>query len=217
MSEIQNKPIVILVLDDHALFREGVARLLQAEPGFEVVPAGTIDEALATLRRKRFDIVLLDFDLGADDGTNFLRLARQQGFDGKALVVTAGVFQEEAAALLQAGVSGIVMKHESATSLGEGIRNVMAGKVWFSEDMLQRAMEVKAKRLRPPAAPQFTHRERQVLSGVYQGLANKEIAANLAVTESAVKGILQQLFAKTGTHSRSQLVRLTLERYRDQI
>jgi DNA-binding NarL/FixJ family response regulator len=217
MPEVQSKTIVILVLDDHALFREGVARLLQSQPDFEVVPCGTIEDGLATLRQKQVDVVLLDFDLGAHDGTHFLRAARQQGFDGKVLVVTAGVFPEEAARLLQAGVSGIVMKHESATSLGEGIRNVMAGKVWFNEHMLQRAMEVKPKRLRAPAAPQFTHRERQVLSGVYQGLANKEIAANLGVTESAVKGILQQLFSKTGTHSRSQLVRLTLERYRDQI
>jgi DNA-binding NarL/FixJ family response regulator len=217
MLEVQAKRVVILVVDDHALFREGVARLLQTEPDFEIVQAGTIEDALATLGQKHVDVILLDFDLGARDGTHFLRLAKQQGFDGKVLVVTAGVFQEEAAALLQAGVSGILMKHESVASLGDGIRNIMAGKVWFNEAMLQRAMEAKPKRSRTSASPQFTHRERQVLSGVYEGLANKEIASGLGITESSVKGILQQLFSKTGTHSRSQLVRLTLERYRDQL
>jgi len=217
MLEVPAKHVVILVVDDHALFREGVARLLQAEADFEIVQAGTIEDALATLGQKHIDVILLDFDLGARDGTHFLRLAKQQGFDGKVLVVTAGVFQEEAAALLQAGVSGILMKHESVASLGEEIRNIMAGKVWFNEAMLQRAMEAKPKRSRSAAGPQFTHRERQVLSGVYEGLANKEIASGLGITESSVKGILQQLFSKTGTHSRSQLVRLTLERYRDQL
>ena len=217
MLEVQAKRVVILVVDDHALFREGVARLLQAEPDFEIVQAGTIEDAFAALGQKHIDVILLDFDLGARDGTHFLRLAKQQGFDGKVLVVTAGVFQEEAAALLQAGVSGILMKHESVAALGDGIRNIMAGKVWFNEAMLQRAMEAKPKRSRTSASPQFTHRERQVLSGVYEGLANKEIASGLGITESSVKGILQQLFSKTGTHSRSQLVRLTLERYRDQL
>src|SRR5215469_6932569 len=115
MPETTEKVIRIFVLDDHALFRESVARLLNAEPGFEVAAhCGTIDEALTILRQKAIDIVLLDFDLGKSDGREFLRLARAQGFRGKVLVVTAGVAKLATAQLIRAGVSGVFQKSDSA-------------------------------------------------------------------------------------------------------
>ena len=207
----------ILLVDDHALFRESVARLLTSEPGFEVTGhCNSVEEALAVLLKKHVDIVLLDFDLGQRDGGEFMRLARQQGFNGKVLVVTAGVEKEQAAELVRNGISGIFMKHDSAALLIEGIRDVLAGKVWFDRELLQEAMggvgfpqESKAER--------FTERERQVLSCVFEGLVNKEIAERIGVSESSVKATLQQLFSKTGVRTRSQLVRIALEQYRDQI
>ena len=96
------RTIRIALLDDHALFRESVARLLAAEPEFEVVAAwGSMEEALAKLLSEPVDIVLLDFDLGQRDGAQFLRSARERGYTGKVLVVTAGVEKEEAAALIR--------------------------------------------------------------------------------------------------------------------
>ena len=140
MPEPAEKTVSILILDDHALFRESVARLLAAEPGFEVTAhSGSIEEALITLRQTHIDIVLLDFDLGQRDGTEFMRLARQQGSNARVLVVTAGVDESKIAELIQTGVSGIFMKHNSAASLPQGIRDVMAGKVWFDQEMLQGA------------------------------------------------------------------------------
>ncbi len=74
----------IVLLDDHALFRESVARLLKSEPGFEVTAhCNSIEDALVALQKAHVDIVLLDFDLGHRDGGEFMRLARQQGFTGK--------------------------------------------------------------------------------------------------------------------------------------
>ena len=209
--------VSILLVDDHALFRESVARLLTSEPGFEVTAhCNSVEEALAVLLEKQVDIVLLDFDLGQHDGGEFMRLARQQGFNGKVLVVTAGVEKEQAAELVRNGISGIFMKHDSAVLLIEGIRDVLAGKVWFDQELLQEAMgglgfgqESKTER--------FTERERQVLSYVFEGLVNKEIAEQIGVSESSVKATLQQLFSKTGVRTRSQLVRIALEQYRDQI
>jgi DNA-binding NarL/FixJ family response regulator len=215
MPEPITQTISILVLDDHALFRESVARLLATEPGFQVVAhCGSIDEAIKALKQMRVDIVLLDFDLGRQTGTEFMRLARQQGFTSKVLVVTAGVDEKEAAQLIHIGVSGIFMKHNSAALLPQGIRDVMAGKVWFDQELLQSAM---AGGLDPRPHPRFTQRERQVLSYVFEGLANKEIAEKVGVSESSVKATLQQLFSKTGVHSRSQLVRIALEQYKDQL
>jgi DNA-binding NarL/FixJ family response regulator len=215
MPESAEKTISVLILDDHALFRESVARLLATEPGIEVVAhSGSIEDALQMLRTTHVDVVLLDFDLGERDGTEFMRLAKEQGFTGRVLVVTAGVDESKVADLIHTGISGIFMKHNSAASLPQGIRDVMAGKVWFDQELLQEAI---AGRRKPRVEPKLTQRERQVLSYVFEGLANKQIAEKVGVSESSVKATLQQLFSKTGVHTRSQLVRIVLEQYKDQI
>ena len=210
MPESMEQTIQILLVDDHTLFREGVARLLGTELAFKVVASGSIKEALAVLRQRQIDIVLLDFDLGQRDGTRFVRLAKEQGFGGKILVVTAGVEEHEAAELIRCGISGIFMKQNSAALLAQGIRDVMAGKVWFDQELLQATMHGSAI-LPESQSGRFTQRERQVLSYVFEGLANKEIAARIGVSESSVKATLQQLFSKTGVHTRGQLVRIALE------
>src|ERR1700724_4806308 len=134
MPKLAAEPISILLIDDHVLFRESVTRLLNLEPGLEVVAhCGSIDEGLEALARGRIDIVLLDFDLGGPEGTEFVRLSRRRGFTGKILVVTAGVSQGDAAQLIRNGIAGIFMKNQSADLLAQGIRDVMAGKVWFDQ------------------------------------------------------------------------------------
>src|SRR5260370_39915632 len=101
----------ILLVDDHALFRESVGRLLTSEPGFEVSAlCGSIEEALAALQKARVDIVLLDYDLGQRDGREFIRLARQLGFAGKVLVVTAGGGKKKAGDFIRNGMSRIFIK-----------------------------------------------------------------------------------------------------------
>ena len=141
MHEPVTGNVAILVVDDHALFRESIARLLSTEPGFDVAHCGSIEDSLKVLRQTHVDIVLLDFDLGDRDGIQFMRLVKQQGFTGRVLVVTAGVDETRVAELIQTGISGIFMKHNSAALLIEGIRDVIAGKVWFDQELLQEAME----------------------------------------------------------------------------
>lgn len=218
MPKAAEETVHILLLDDHALFRESVSRLLSAEPGFDVVAhCGTIDEALEVLRRKSVDLLLLDFDLGERDGREFLRLAREQGFNGKTLLVTAGVDAGAISELIRSGVSGIFHKHDSAALLAQGIRGVMGGKVWLDQEQLQTSLKTEVEAVQSRGPRQFTERERQVLSFVFEGFANKEIAARIGVSEGSVKSTLQQLFSKTGVRTRSQLVRIVLEQYRDQI
>jgi two-component system, NarL family, nitrate/nitrite response regulator NarL len=218
MPKTAEQTLHILLLDDHALFRESVSRLLSVEPGFDIVAhCGTIEEALQVIRRKSIDLVLLDFDLDGRDGKEFLRLARKQGFDGKVLLVTAGVDAGSISELIRAGISGVFHKHDSAALLAQGIRDVMAGKVWLDQEQLQTALKTESTTPQPSATRRFTERELQVLSFVFEGLANKEIAARIGVSEGSVKSTLQQLFSKTGVRTRSQLVRIVLEHYRDQI
>lgn len=218
MPKTAEQTLHILLLDDHALFRESVSRLLGVEPGFDVVAhCGTIEEALQVLRRTSIDLVLLDFDLGGRDGKEFLRSAREQGFNGKVLLVTAGVDAGSVSELIRSGISGVFRKHDSAALLAQGIRDVMAGKVWLDQEQLQTALRTESTTPQPSGITRFTEREQQVLSFVFEGLANKEIAARIGVSEGSVKSTLQLLFSKTGVRTRSQLVRIVLEYYRDQI
>jgi DNA-binding NarL/FixJ family response regulator len=218
VPETAEKIVHILLLDDHALFRESVGRLLAAEPGFHVAAhCGTIKEALQILKQKPIDVVLLDFDLGEHNGTEFVRLAETQGFKGKILVVTAGVDQGAATELIRSGISGVFLKRDSAALLAQGIRDVIVGKVWLDQEQLQIALRTEIATPQENRMKPFTEREQQVLSCVFEGLANKEIATRIGVSESSVKATLQQLFSKTGVRTRSQLVRIVLEQHRDQL
>jgi len=219
MAKTGQKTIRLLIIDDHALFREGVARLLQAEPGFDVVgDCGSCTEALAMMRSAgEIDVVLLDLDLGHERGADFLDQLQKAHFEGKVLLVTAGVNDSEVPSLIRKGIAGIFLKHGSPASLIQGIRETVEGKALFSQDLLRRALEKAEMVELDESRSKFTERERQVLSFVFEGLANKQIADRLQISETAVKASLQQLFAKTGVRTRSQLVRVALEQYRDQL
>jgi two-component system, NarL family, nitrate/nitrite response regulator NarL len=219
MSKTQQKSIRLLIIDDHALFRESLARLLQSEPGFEVVAdCASGAEALCIVKSsKNIDLLLLDVDLGQEKGTDLLEFLRGEDFHGKVLLVTAGVNESDLPTLIRKRVSGVFLKHGSPASLIQGIRDTMEGKALFDQDMLRRALERQEPVDSEEAPTRLTDREKQVLSFVFEGLANKQIADRLDISESAVKASLQQLFGKTGVRTRSQLVRVALERYRDQL
>jgi two-component system nitrate/nitrite response regulator NarL len=213
MNESSSGVIRILLVDDHALFRESLGRLLTAEADFELAGlSDSVEGALRIVAQCVVDIVLLDFDLGERDGGDFVRGASEHDFTGKILLVTAGLKDHDAADLIRRGISGIFMKHSSPSLLVTAIRDVMAGKTWFDQTLLQKALATPA--LPAPPMARFTDRERQVLRYVLEGLANKEIADKLDVSESSVKSTLQQLFNKAGVRTRGQLVRVALEQYR---
>jgi|GEM_PF-168136 len=201
----------ILLIDDHSLFREAIARLLGREPDFEIVgESATVDEGVAVLRNTQVDVVLLDINLGLQQGGAFLPLAREAGFQGKILVVTAGVSKLEAGRLVERGCAGIILKQERPEVLIERIRAITAdagGEV--VPPPLPETLEAPGME----EALSFTPRELQVLRAVFSGQTNKEIAFKLGVSEPLVKAVLQQLFSKTGVRTRAQLVRIALERH----
>jgi two-component system nitrate/nitrite response regulator NarL len=210
----------ILIVDDHALFRESVARLLNAEADFEVVAdCGTTREALQIISTADVDLVLLDFDLGQQTGLDFFAEAKRIGFQGKVLIVTAGLSETEGAELMRQGGAGIFMKHGSAAALAQGIRQVMSGKVWLEQQYLRTIFESPPSEKHGRRAPHqlLSERERRVLNYILEGLTNKQIADRLDISESSVKAALQQLFDKAGVRTRGQLVRVAIEQYRDQI
>jgi two-component system nitrate/nitrite response regulator NarL len=207
-------PIRALLVDDHALFRESVSRALTAEPDLEVEHCASIREALALLAERHFDLVLLDHDLGSERASQFLPAARQNGFEGRVLVVTAWVSDTEARRLLRQGVAGIFFKESPFDQLCASIRTVAAGGKLPEQPFLH-AHSTHAATQENTAA--LTERQRKALRYVLEGLSNKQIAWRLQISESYVKSILQSLFQKTGVRTRGQLVRVAFEQYEDQL
>jgi DNA-binding NarL/FixJ family response regulator len=213
-EKTEQRTIRALLVDDHALFRESVSKVLSADAGLSVDHCASIREALEILSRTAYDIVLLDHDLGQERASQFLPAARQIGFEGRVLVVTAWVSEMEARRLLRQGVSGIFVKRGQLTELLEGIHTVVAGGTWLDPSFASMLEEASAA---PQAPPVFNERQRKVLRFVLEGLSNKEIAWQLQISESYVKAILQSLFQKTGVRTRGQLVRVAVEQYEDQL
>lgn len=193
MNSATVREIRLLLVDDHAMFREGLVRLLEREPDLKVVGrCAPASEAMSLLGATDATMILLDFDLGAERAVDFILETKQKGFAGKILVVTAGVSNQEAVQLVQAGVAGILHKHNSPEVLCRTIRQVADGEVCLERDKM-------------------------VLRFIFQGMANKEIGARLQISEGAVKASLRQLFQKLHVRTRAQLVKVALEQYRDQL
>ena len=204
-----------LLVDDHTLFRESVSSALGADPTIRLEHCGSIREALQILAERPFDMVLLDHDLGMERASQFVPAAREAGFEGRVLVVTAWVSGNEARRLLRQGVSGIFLKQAPLDELKQAIRTVAAGGT-FMDPSFGRAAEEPAT-ANEFTTPMFNERQRRVLRFVLEGLSNKEIAWRLQISESYVKAIIQTLFQKTGVRTRGQLVRVAFEQYEDQL
>ena len=205
----------ILLVDDHALFRESLSRLLNQETDLKVAgQASTVEEALPLLEAGEFELLLLDYELGDRRGNEIVTWLQERGKTTPVLLVTVGLTQAEVRQMKNKGVGGIFLKNNPPEMLMLAIRAVLSGHTWI---------DPKYTAIGEPAAPspyrkvRFTERDRDVLRGVFEGLANKEIADRLSVSESAIKASLQQLFSKTGVRTRSQLVRVALEQYRREL
>jgi DNA-binding NarL/FixJ family response regulator len=207
--------IRLLLIDDHVMFREGLARMLDREPGFVVAgQVSSATEGLAALAPSKANVILLDVDLGPERAIDFVKAARTGGFEGQILVVTAGISDQEAVQLVQAGVSGILHKHHSTDELCGAIRQVVGGEVRMEPayvGSLFRAMD----RTRAPRRATLTDRDRTIMRCILQGLSNREIAAKIEISEGAVKASVRHVCEKLHVRTRSQLVKVTIEQYKD--
>jgi DNA-binding NarL/FixJ family response regulator len=209
------QPIRILLIDDHSLFRESLSRLLEAEADFRIVATcATVAEALVAIETEPADVVLLDYDLGDEQGSAFLDEVKKRRLTCRILMVTAGMSDTGTLRAFESGATGIFLKHSPPAQLIEAIKKVAGGEMWLDSRAVRSLVAGVSEKSDSPQSPQsLTGRERAVLKAVFEGLTNKEIAASLQISESYVKAVLQQLFDKTGVRTRSQLVRIALEQH----
>lgn len=207
--------IRVLMVDDHSLFRESLIRLLEMSSLIRVVDhCATVSEALARFSPDGVDVILLDYDLGEESGVSFLMELKRQQISARVLMVTAGLSDEATLQVMEAGAAGIFLKQGSPDQLMAAIKLVAGGGTWLDGTVVQsmvagrRAHSEQLQRARS-----LTLRQSEVLRGILDGLANKEIAWKLNISESSVKAVIQELFHKAGVRTRSQLVRIAIERH----
>ena len=215
-EQTEENQIRLLLLDEHGLFRASLGHFLASEPGFEVAgECGTSAEALELLKRSGVDLILLDFDLGSERGSEFISAARKAGYQGRFLIVAAAADARNSALALKLGASGIFLKSEALDRLVQAIRLVAKGDVWVDPKVIQLLADQLVERYPQLDDHRFDSpledRERKVLLGILGGLTNKKIGNNMGLSESSIKNLVQRLFVKAGVKTRSQLVRVALE------
>ena len=205
-------PIRVLIADDHPIFREGLRKLLESEPGFEVIgDAKDGVEAVEMARRLLPDILLLDLAMPRVTGLVALQDLSKDEDPVRTIVLTAGLEQNDMVTALQLGARGIVMKESATQLLFKCIRAVMDGQYWVGREgvanLVQTLRKLMTTGAQPPAKKTFglTKREFDIIGTIVDGYSNKDIARKYTISEDTVKHHLTNIFDKVGVSSRLEL------------
>ena len=202
--------IRILLADDHPVVRDGLAAMLATQPDFAVVgEAGTGAEAVDQGVRLRPDIVLMDLEMPVLDGIEAIRRLRATDPSIHVVVLTAFDTDERILGALQAGAQGYLLKGAPRAEIFAAIRTVSAGGALIPPLVASRLLQRVRAAEHPDA---LTAREIEVVRLVAAGLANREIAARLSISERTVKFHVSAILSKLGAGNRTQAVRLARER-----
>lgn len=208
-------PIRIVAVDDHALFRDGLCRLLNAEPGLQVVGQTGLGRHVKSLVSELApDLLLLDLILPDVSGLDVVRELDLTHSRLRTILVPGTADNQQVLEALRLGVRGLVFKESAAEILLRAIRAVMDGEYWFGQDQVSNLIDA----LRRLSAPQprlpadtLTRREMRVIAAVVEGRTNRDISHELGMSEQTVKNHLSHIFDKLGVSSRLELALYAIE------
>jgi DNA-binding NarL/FixJ family response regulator len=193
--------IRVLIVEDHQMFAEALARALQDEPDIRIDGiCSRLDDAREFLRRVRVDVVLMDYRLPDGDGIVAARYVRVEHPQTKVIIVTATEEREALSEALEAGCSGFITKSESLIHLPSAIRGAMVGNTAISPTMVAKLVE-QEKRHRGHEDG-LTPREIEVLQLLAQGWGNSAIREQLFMSEHTLRNYVYRINSKLGTHSK---------------
>jgi DNA-binding NarL/FixJ family response regulator len=204
--------INILIADDHRMFRDGLRKLLETEPGFHVVgEAGDGEEAVKLVQQLRPNILLLDLNMPRSTGLDALRELARLPTPVRTVILAAAIEKFEIVQAIQLGARAVVLKHSASDALFECVRNVMAGRYWVGNENVSDLVQVLHSLLPSVDGAErktfgLTPRERQVIDRVVAGYTNKDVAKEFSISEQTVKHHLTNIFDKLGVSNRLELV-----------
>ena len=204
-----DQKVRIVIADDHAMFREALRRLLEAEPDLYVVGEAVDGHtAVALTRTLRPDVLLLDMAMPGADGLEALRQLSTAPHTTRILLLTAAIDRPALLLALELGAGGLVLKESTVAMLIKGIRGVMAGHSWVGRAIVSDLVAVLRHHTPGVEATKtfgLTVREREIVSAVGAAYSNKAIADRFQISDKTVKHHLTNIFDKLGVSNRLEL------------
>jgi DNA-binding NarL/FixJ family response regulator len=198
-------PIRILIVDDHAVVREGLRTFLELQEGLEVVgEAGDGREAVELAGRLRPDVVLMDLVMPKLDGVGAMRELRRSVPAARVIVLTSFVDEDKLLPAIRAGAAGYLLKNAAPQELARAVRAAHAGEALLDPVVAARLLDAIATTPDEEPSDRLTRREREVLELIARGFSNKRIAHELGVSEKTVKTHVGHVLAKLGVTDRTQ-------------
>ena len=205
-------PISLVLIDDNRLLREGIAAMIHTQPGFRVLAASAdVDEALQKVREAKPDVVLLDFGLEDHDSLSLTATVHAEVPAARVIVMGLLALQDDVADYVKAGASGFVMKDASFEDFFATIRAVAAGGEVLPQALTNSLFaQIARNAARVPRAQvletvRLTHREREVVGLLAEGLSNKEIGNRLGIAIHTVKSHVHNVLEKLALRSRLEV------------
>jgi two-component system response regulator DevR len=216
MSE-QTAPIRIFLLDDHEVVRRGIAELLTAQPGFEIVgEAATAEEARNRIPAAKPDVAILDARLPDGSGIDVCRDIRSAMPSTYCLILTSYDDQDAVLAAVLAGASGYLLKEVRAAGIIDAVRQVALGRSLIDPGVVEQVMtRLRQGSPKDNKLAALTEREREVLDLIAGGLTNRQIGEQLFLAEKTVKNYVSSLLSKLGMQRRTQAAVFGAEFRRD--
>ncbi len=207
----QPGPIRVVIADDHPIFRDGLKRLLTAEPGFEVIgEAGDGHEAVAKAAALRPDVLLLDLAMPRGNGLQALQDLLDLRLPVRPVLLTAAIDSADTVKALRLGARGVILKESATQLLFKCLHSVMNGEYWVGHERVQdiveqlRKSEADSDRESTPAG-RLTKRELQIVAAIVEGSSNKDIGQQFSLSQQTVKNHLSHVFDKLGVSNRLEL------------
>ena len=201
--------IRILMADDHAIFRDGLRKLLGADDDIEIIgEASNGNECMRMLTKLKPDILLLDLRMPDKDGLSVLEEVNFDSLPTRVIVLTAAEDDRDVVRAMRMGARGVVLKQSATELLVKSIHRVHAGEIWLDNHMTAEVMKAFAKSSEAGVRrekPLLSDREKEIVQLVAQGFRNKEIGEKLFISEQTVKNHLHNIFDKLGVSDRLEL------------
>lgn len=202
-------PIRVILADDHAIVLSGLQRLFESQPDFTVVECcRDAEQALAAVRARAADVLVLDLRMPGRSGLDALRELSEAQPTCRTVLLTAAITDDEVIEAVRLGAQGMVLKESDPETLLECVRKVHAGQQWIDHETMSRAFgrAVQRETATRRAARILTPRETEIVQMVAQGLRNKAIGERLSISEGTVKIHLHNIYEKVKVEGRLELV-----------